>query len=369
MGGGETDNRPSGEQEDEVAPPGWYPDPNGYPGLRRWDGQRWTLEDSPLPTPDVGAGSWADAEESSPRPFNWPALVATLLAASVVAYFLLPSCSWEEDGAFVYASCLQRDRPTAYDALLTFVSYPAPPLLFLFGLLGARRKYGPSRWVGIGLAGLGGGLLAISFLWWLMWRGYSDPAATDASTDAPTTAGREAPPYFEIDERDWVNGGEWASLGEEVSLGDWDVVVTKVARNANEAIADADWDNDEPNGQFVLVTYQATYNGPDRSADVEEWTWWSFVGSDNVAYGESFEETPLEAQGLYALDIGRGETVTDQAAVRRPEACDRRRRHQPHGMGLRQRGQGMLRRLHLLNAPGLSLGDRALAGGNSSGAM
>ena len=86
-----------------------------------------------------------------------------------------------------------------------------------------------------------------------------------------------------------------------------------MARNANEAIADADWDNDEPNGQFVLVTYQATYNGPDRVDDVEDWIWLSFVGSDNVAYGESFEDTPLEAQGLYALDIGRGETVTDQA--------------------------------------------------------
>ncbi len=146
-----------------------------------------------------------------------------------------------------------------------------------------------------------------------MWRGYSDPAAENVSPDTSATAGREAPPYFEIDERDWVNGGEWASLGEEVSLGDWDVVVTKVARNANEAIADADWDNDEPNGQFVLVTYQATYNGPDRVDDVEDWIWLSFVGSNNVAYGESFEETPLEAQGLYSLDIGPGETVTDQA--------------------------------------------------------
>jgi hypothetical protein len=31
---------------------GWYPDPSGSPGLRWWDGERWSDETHPLPDPD-----------------------------------------------------------------------------------------------------------------------------------------------------------------------------------------------------------------------------------------------------------------------------------------------------------------------------
>ncbi len=34
-------------------PPGWYPDPQGYPALRWWNGWAWTAHTGPLPPPPV----------------------------------------------------------------------------------------------------------------------------------------------------------------------------------------------------------------------------------------------------------------------------------------------------------------------------
>ena len=34
-------------------PPGWYPDPQGYPMLRWWDGWAWSAHTGPLPPPPV----------------------------------------------------------------------------------------------------------------------------------------------------------------------------------------------------------------------------------------------------------------------------------------------------------------------------
>lgn len=168
MDGGGTDSRPPGEQAEDVAPPGWHADPDGAPELRRWDGEHRTLESKPASTPEAEQSPLVDAE-SSRAPFNWPALVATLAAASIVAFFVQPPCSWEENGAFVSGPCLARYFPAAEDALVMFVAYAAAPLLVVFGLLGARRKYRSGRWVGTGLAGLGICMVAIYLFWVVMW--------------------------------------------------------------------------------------------------------------------------------------------------------------------------------------------------------
>ena len=143
MDGGETDNRPSGEQAEASAPPGWYADPYGAPAMRRWDGEHWTLEDTPLPTPEVEAATPGEAAESSPAPFNWPALAATLVLAAFVAFMFQPNCSWEDDGAFVYGACLARDFPAAHNALdVAPVLGPLGRLLVVFGLLGVQSQTG-----------------------------------------------------------------------------------------------------------------------------------------------------------------------------------------------------------------------------------
>lgn len=38
---------------EEAAPAGWYPDPNGHPLRRYWDGHQWTEQTSPAPPPTV----------------------------------------------------------------------------------------------------------------------------------------------------------------------------------------------------------------------------------------------------------------------------------------------------------------------------
>lgn len=129
MNGGETHNSPSDAQAEEVAEPGWYPDPYGDPVLRRWDGERWTPESKLWPTPDV-----------VPAPFNWPALVATVIA---VGY----GVSWLRGGPSV----------------LGF--YLSPLLLMLFGALGANHRYasskGPGYFTALVLAVAGAGLIVL----------------------------------------------------------------------------------------------------------------------------------------------------------------------------------------------------------------
>ncbi len=129
MNGGETDYKLSGEHADGVAPPGWYPDPYGDPVLRRWDGERWTLESRLLPNPEPG-----------PALFNWPALVASLTAAG----FLVSWFSWA--------------GPDWWWLL-------APVLLIVFGTLGAGPKYasgrGPGHVVALWLAVAGVGVIGL----------------------------------------------------------------------------------------------------------------------------------------------------------------------------------------------------------------
>jgi hypothetical protein len=150
-------------------------------------------------------------------------------------------------------------------------------------------------------------LLREGFEFEVTFFGDSDPRATESPLDA------------DIDERNWVNRGQWADLGQRLSLGDWDVAVTEVDTNANQAVLEADEFSNGPHGQFVLVTYQATYNGPDRSADPEEWIWLFFVGSNRVSYWESLELTPAEARGEISEDVLPGETITDEALFDVPE--------------------------------------------------
>jgi hypothetical protein len=129
MDGGKTDNEPSGEQEEQVAPPGWYADPDGAPVMRLWDGKRWTLEGTLCPTPEVAAEVSVEDAESSPARFNWPALVAsTLVAVGFVVSWL------SESGLGDW--------------------YLTPVLVMLFGGLGADPKYGsgPGHFVALVLA-------------------------------------------------------------------------------------------------------------------------------------------------------------------------------------------------------------------------
>jgi hypothetical protein len=105
---------------------------------------------------------------------------------------------------------------------------------------------------------------------------------------------------------------ETASLGDTVEVGDWSVTVTKVALNANAAIQKANMFNEKPRGQYVLVSYDATYNGSERTADAWMDLTWTLTGNDSKILDESSTVTPAEDKDE-PTEARRGGTVSLQA--------------------------------------------------------
>jgi hypothetical protein len=120
-------------------------------------------------------------------------------------------------------------------------------------------------------------------------------AAETADEDDPEVDVTEAAPDTLPDETAGHAGGT-ASLGDTVEVGDWSVEVTEVARNANATIANANSFNDRPKGQYVLVTYEATYNGTEHTADASWDLTWSLTGNDNRIIENDGEVTPSDAE-------------------------------------------------------------------------
>lgn len=82
-------------------------------------------------------------------------------------------------------------------------------------------------------------------------------------------------------------------VGTTVEVGDWNVTVTKVVKNADAAINKAWSYNDKPKGQYVLVTYKATYVGDEREANVWDLSW-SFTDAAQVTHSPASALTPAE---------------------------------------------------------------------------
>ena len=83
-------------------------------------------------------------------------------------------------------------------------------------------------------------------------------------------------------------------LGSTVSVGDWQVTVTKVTKNANSAIHHANEFNDKPSGQYVLVEYTAKYVGDDRKKDASYYLEWSFTDSTETVIDPASVVTPAD---------------------------------------------------------------------------
>lgn len=81
-----------------------------------------------------------------------------------------------------------------------------------------------------------------------------------------------------------------------VRVGDWDVKVTRVVRNANDVIAKTNEFNEKTRGQYVLVTYEATYTGGERTADVFADLTWSMTGADAQAHQPGSQVTPADSE-------------------------------------------------------------------------
>jgi len=101
------------------------------------------------------------------------------------------------------------------------------------------------------------------------------------------------------------------TLGQPMQIGDWEVRVTKVVKNANTIIAAANQFNDAPKHQYVLVTYDATYTGAERTADAEWDLTWTLTTNQAKILDDVFEVTPADAQDL-PTEARNGGTVKMQ---------------------------------------------------------
>ncbi|MCA0295222.1 MAG: DUF4352 domain-containing protein [Actinobacteria bacterium] len=130
------------------------------------------------------------------------------------------------------------------------------------------------------------------------------PGAVIATPDpgtTQTTAASDQSVVVEDDSDDQTadtddegDGGQTAALGSTVKLGDWEVTVVKVTKNANKSIRKANMFNDKPKGQFVLVDYTAKYVGSERKADVEWDISWSFTDAEQNVLDQASEVTPAD---------------------------------------------------------------------------
>ena len=118
------------------------------------------------------------------------------------------------------------------------------------------------------------------------------------------------------------SAADTAELGETVSVGSWDVNVTDVVINANATIAKTNEFNEKPKGQFVLVTYEATYQGSERTADIWADLTWTYSGTDGQIYETDSEVTPAD-DGVWPTQARQGGTVRGQVVFDLPKDVTR----------------------------------------------
>lgn len=104
---------------------------------------------------------------------------------------------------------------------------------------------------------------------------------------------------------------EQSSIGETVDLGDWTITVTAVEENADATIAQANEFNEKPKHQYVMFTYEATYNGDARTASVDSDLTWSFTTGDAKVIEVDDAVTPSQVQN-WPVEVRTGGTARAQ---------------------------------------------------------
>jgi hypothetical protein len=127
-----------------------------------------------------------------------------------------------------------------------------------------------------------------------------DAEASASSTPEPTEVETTAPSPPAAPE-----------LGDLVTVGEWDVKVTDVVLDAAAQMKAANMFNRPAKGQYMLVTYEATYTGNKRTADVWLDLSWSFTTSDSRIHDASSKVTPADTQE-WPTEARTGGTVRGQ---------------------------------------------------------
>ncbi len=131
----------------------------------------------------------------------------------------------------------------------------------------------------------------------------ADDAADDDASVAPVV----------VEEEPEQEAAGTAALGDLVTVGDWDVKVTEVVMDAAAPIHKANQFNEKAKGKYVLVTYEATYNGAERTADALWDLTWTFTGTDSQVNETASVVTPADDQS-WPTEARKGGTVKGQVA-------------------------------------------------------
>lgn len=123
----------------------------------------------------------------------------------------------------------------------------------------------------------------------------------DGDSDAPEASDEEQPEA----------APDPSTIGDTVEVGDWSVTVVGVSANADPAIKKANQFNDSAQGHYVLVDFEATYNGDERTADASELTW-TFTTSDADVLSEASAVTPKDSEAA-STQVRSGGTVRGDA--------------------------------------------------------
>lgn len=137
----------------------------------------------------------------------------------------------------------------------------------------------------------------------------TEDSASDESTDVVEGEGAESEEAEPTEEP----APTTANIGDTVEVGDWSVKITESQLNANQILAAEDLYNNKPKGQYVLFTFEATYNGSERTASAGGDLSWSFTGSDQQIVDQSFVTTISDSES-WPREARKGGTVKQQVA-------------------------------------------------------
>lgn len=122
----------------------------------------------------------------------------------------------------------------------------------------------------------------------------TEPADEAAAAEAPAD---EAPADDAAAEEAPADGGSGGSLGtldnpapigSTAQIGDWQITITKVTKNANKVVAKENSFNDKPAAgqQFVMWKVDGTYTGDESGTPWVDLSW-KLLGSDGNTFNDS----------------------------------------------------------------------------------
>jgi len=140
------------------------------------------------------------------------------------------------------------------------------------------------------------------------------PTPTPTETPTPTTEPTPTDTGVVIEEggsAEQLKASGAVPLGQQVTVGDWQITVTKVVLNADGLVNQWNSYNDKPKKQYLAVYFDATYTGAKRMGD--SWDlYWSLSTTDGVVHDYS-EQWDVSDEEDWPTETRTGGTINDVA--------------------------------------------------------